>query len=237
MKRLLYIVLALATLASCSGDLGESMQGECELVLDLGRVGVARTRAIDNDLALKILDSKGELYVQYPAGSVPRRIVLAPGTFTVQAYTDNQSTWSTANDGRGEACYWGSTQVEMTFDATTYCNMQVPMTNYAVTLSLPEMFTTFFPQYRLTLKSGFSEVWIQEGEKAYFSTQSGGFTYRLSATNTDQNTHQTSTFRRKEVEAGKLYNITYYYGTPDNSGGLDIEIKDNMEDEDVSVPL
>jgi hypothetical protein len=37
------------------------------------------------------------------------------------------------------------------------------------------------------------------------------------------------------VEAGKLYNMTYYYGTDANSGNLDIEITDDMETEDVPV--
>jgi len=39
------------------------------------------------------------------------------------------------------------------------------------------------------------------------------------------------------VESGKLYQMTYYYGTDDNSGGLDIEITDNTEKEDQKVPL
>ena len=61
--------------------------------------------------------------------------------------------------------------------------------------------------------------------------------YQLTATNTDQITHHTTPITYKKVESGKLYQMTYYYGTDDNSGGLDIEIKDNMEDEDIEVPL
>lgn len=235
----LYIVAYLLALASCQSELPIPEQGNCYLELNLSRIGVAKrqTRAIDNDLALKILDNKGNVYIQYRAGSVPHKLVLSPGIFTVIAYTENQESWSKANEGRGEACYYGSCQVEMFFDQTTYANLQVPMTNYAVTLTLPEYFNDFFPTYTYSLKSGFRQTSIKEGQKAYFDPAEGGFTYQLFVTNTDQNPHNTIPITYKKVESGKLYNMTYYYGTDDNSGGLDIEITDNMEDEDINVPL
>lgn len=240
MKRtLLYIQLILLALTSCQSEIPVPEQGDCYLELNLSRVGVAKrqTRAIDNDLALKILDDKGDVYIQYRAGSVPNKLVLSPGIFTVIAYTENQENWSKANEGRGEACYYGSCQVVMEFDQTTYANLQVPMTNYAVTLTLPEYFNDFFPTYTYSLKSGFRQTSIKEGQKAYFDPAEGGFTYQLFVTNTDQNPHNTIPITYKKVESGKLYNMTYYYGTDDNSGGLDIEITDNMEDEDINVPL
>ncbi|MBQ2012827.1 MAG: hypothetical protein II206_08570, partial [Bacteroidaceae bacterium] len=68
-----YIVAYLLALASCQSELPVPEQGNCYLELNLSRVGVAKrqTRAIDNDLALKILDNKGNVYIQYRAGSVP----------------------------------------------------------------------------------------------------------------------------------------------------------------------
>lgn len=242
MKRTLlyiYIQLILLALTSCQSELPVPEQGDCYLELNLSRVGVAKrqTRAIDNDLALKILDNKGDIYVQYRAGSVPNKLVLSPGIFTVIAYTENQDDWTKANDGRGEACYYGSCQVEMAFDQTTYANLQVPMTNYAVSLALPEYFHDFFPSYTFSLNSGERHTKVKEGEKAYFDAEEGGFTYQLTATNTDQITHHTTPITYKKVESGKLYQMTYYYGTDDNSGGLDIEITDNTEKEDQKVPL
>lgn len=240
MKRtLLYIQLILLALTSCQSELPVPEQGDCYLELNLSRVGVAKrqTRAIDNDLALKILDNKGDIYVQYRAGSVPNKLVLSPGIFTVIAYTENQDDWTKANDGRGEASYYGSCQVEMAFDQTTYANLQVPMTNYAVSLALPEYFHDFFPSYTFSLNSGERHTKVKEGEKAYFDAEEGGFTYQLTATNTDQITHHTTPITYKKVESGKLYQMTYYYGTDDNSGGLDIEITDNTEKEDQKVPL
>ena len=240
MKRtLLYIQLILLALTSCQSELPVPEQGDCYLELNLSRVGVAKrqTRAIDNDLALKILDNKGDIYVQYRAGNVPNKLVLSPGIFTVIAYTENQDDWTKANDGRGEASYYGSCQVEMAFDQTTYANLQVPMTNYAVSLALPEYFHDFFPSYTFSLNSGERHTKVKEGEKAYFDAEEGGFTYQLTATNTDQITHHTTPITYKKVESGKLYQMTYYYGTDDNSGGLDIEITDNTEKEDQKVPL
>ena len=155
MKRTLYYIqLILLALTSCQSEIPVPEQGDCYLELNLSRKGVAKrqTRAIDNDLALKILNENGEVYTQYRAGSVPHKLVLSPGTYTVVAYTENQDNWSKANDGRGEACYYGSCQVEMAFDQTTYANLQVPMTNYAVTLALPEYFHDFFPSYTFSLK-------------------------------------------------------------------------------------
>lgn len=240
MKRtLLYIQLILLALTSCQSELPVPEQGDCYLELNLSRVGVAKrqTRAIDNDLALKILDNKGDIYVQYRAGNVPNKLVLSPGIFTVIAYTENQDDWTKANDGRGEASYYGSCQIEMAFDQTTYANLQVPMTNYAVSLALPEYFHDFFPSYTFSLNSGERHTKVKEGEKAYFDAKEGGFTYQLTATNTDQITHHTTPITYKKVESGKLYQMTYYYGTDDNSGGLDIEITDNTEKEDQKVPL
>lgn len=235
----LYIVAYLLALASCQSELPIPEQGNCYLELNLSRIGVAKrqTRAIDNDLALKILDNKGDVYIQYRAGSVPNKLVLSPGIFTVIAYTENQENWSKANEGRGEACYYGSCQVVMEFDQTTYANLQVPMTNYAVSIALPEYFHDFFPWYTFSLKSGFRQTTVKEGEKAYFDAEEGGFTYQLTATNTDNNSHSTTPITYRNVEAGKLYNMTYYYGTDANSGGLDIEITDDMETEDEDIPL
>lgn len=232
-------MLLVVSLFSCQSETVIPEQGECTLVLNMKRIGVSnkQTRTIDNDLALKILDDKGEIYMQYAAGNVPPKLVLEPGTFTIHAFTENQNTWQTENSGRGTACYYGTQQVTMEYDRTTYANMQVPMTNYAVTLTLPELFEDLFLSYTYTLKSGGRQTTIKQGEKAYFATEDGGFTYQLTATNTDNNTHHTSPITYKDVECGKLYNMTYYYGSDDNSGGLDIEITDNMEDEDVDVDL
>ena len=59
----------------------------------------------------------------------------------------------------------------------------------------------------------------------------------LTATNNDEITPSTATVMHREVESGKCYTLTYYYDTESNSGGIDIEIKDDMDTEDVERPL
>ena len=46
-----------------------------------------------------------------------------------------------------------------------------------------------------------------------------------------------TTVMHREVESGKCYTLTYYYDTESNSGGIDIEIKDDMDTEDVERPI
>ena len=233
----LYILMLLACLVSCQTEVAQPEKGTGTLKLGMTRAGVASPLAIDEDLALRILDSKGEVYVEYRAGSVPNKLILEPGTFTVIAYTDNQNSWSTQNNGRGAACYYGECKVTIEFDQVVYVDMQVPMMNYAVTLTLPDLFHDLFKNYTFNVVCGERSVNIKENEKAYFAVSEKGFTYKLSATNTDNISHSTTPFTYRKVETGKLYNITYYYGTDANSGGVDIEITDDMEIDDNDVSL
>lgn len=236
---IIYIYTLLMGLVSCTSEIIPDEGGEAILdMTSLTRSGASSSSvAIDEDLAVTILDSEGNTYEHYPAGSIPRKIVLEPGTFTLQAYTENQETWHEENNGLGSPCYFGSTKIEVAYDEVKRIEMEVPISNYAVTLTLPELFDKLFKSYTFSLSSGTRTVSIQEGGKAYFSVEDGGFTYKLSATNTDNNSHSTTPITYRNIEAGKLYNMTYYYGTDANSGGLDIEITDDMETEDEDVPL
>ena len=236
---LIYIYTSILVFASCTNEIVPTC-GDGSAMLDitsLTRAGASSAMTIDEDLAISILDSDGELFKQYPAGEIPGKIVLEPGTFTLQAYTENQNTWHEENNGLGAACYFGSIQIEVTYDEIKKIEMEVPISNYAVTLTLPDLFDKLFKSYSFTLSSGTRSVNIKEGDKAYFPVEEGGFTYKLSATNTDNNSHSTTPITYRNVEAGKLYNMTYYYGTDANSGGLDIEITDDMETEDEDIPL
>lgn len=244
MKRLfLHTVMMMATLwlASCSGvEEIPSVGGTGTVVLSLvrGNVPQVATRAIDSDLALDIVRSDGSVYRQYAAGEVPDKMEVEAGvTYTLRIYTDNQTTWQTAADGAGEACYYGETNVIVGEDETVYCTYRVPMTNYAVTLTLPELFDELFSSYTFTVSGSGRDVSLREGQKAYFSLRDDGFTYQLQATNTDGRTSRHAAIEYPEVAAGKLYNIRYMYATDFNSGGIDIDITDNTEHEDVDIPL
>ena len=239
MKRTLYTILSILALVACQQSEHLQQGGECILELEVARAGKpsVTSRAVDADLAVTILDANGEEYLYYPAGAIPKKIVLEPGEFTVCAHTDNQTTWHTANGGKGEPCYFASQQVEMEYDYRTRITMSVPMTNYAVGVGLPEFFDNLFNSHQFILKSSSREVAIQEGEKAYFDLSDGGFYYALSATNTDGVSHTHSPVWFFDVQGGKHYLLRYHYASNANSGSVDIEITDDMGTDDTYIDL
>ena len=237
--------LLLLFLFACQSNEIETTSGQGTLVLDLyrGAIPYVRTRAeVDEGLSIHITraDGKnftdGRQHIEYAAGKVPNKIVLEVGTFNIDVYSPNQDTWRTENNGLGNACYKGQTQVTIGVDETTYVTYAVPMTNYAVTLTLPELFNDLFKSYTFSLSSGGRNVSVREGEKAYFAVPEA-FCYKLTATNNDDKTSSHSPIEYPDVEAGKLYNIKYVYGTSLNTGGVDIEITDNTEHEDVDINI
>lgn len=239
MKRALYTILSILALVACQQSEHLQQGGECILELEVARAGKpsVTSRAVDADLAVTILDANGEEYLYYPAGAIPKKIVLEPGEFTVCAHTENLTTWPTANGGKGEPCYFASQHVEMEYDSRSRITMSVPMTNYAVGVGLPEFFDDLFSSHQFILKSGNREVAIQEGEKAYFDLSDGGFYYALSATNTDGVSHTHSPVWFFDVQGGKHYLLSYHYASNANSGSVDIEITDDMGTDDTYIDL
>lgn len=242
MKRYLYTyyIFGIFALIACQQMEGPgTLGGECILELEVARAGKpsVASRAVDADLAVTILDAKGEEYLYYPAGAIPKKIVLEPGLFTVCAHTENQTTWHTANGGKGEPCYFASQQVEMEYDSRTRISMSVPMTNYAVGVALPELFNNLFVKYQFTLKSGSREVVVREGEKVYFDPSNGGFFYALGVTNTDGVSHAHSPIWFFDVQGGKHYLLRYHYDSEATSGSVDIEITDDMGTDDTYIDL
>lgn len=240
MKHFIYILLLpILCLMSCQSEevTSQNAKGMLDLTLQRGPVPAVSTRAVAEGLAVTLLNPDGTVYKEYSAGNVPSKIELtADVEYTLRVYSPNQSTWQTANDGKGEACYFGETTVTVGEDEIVYVTYSVPMANYAVTLTLPELFNDLFKSYTFSLSSGGRNVTLQEGEKAYFAVPDA-FSYKLAATNNDDKTSQHSAIEYPDVEAGKLYNIKYVYGTSLNAGGVDIEITDNTEHEDVDVKV
>ena len=234
----IYIIMCIALLTACQQEDGYAPT-TATLELELTRAGrpAATTRAIDDDLTVDILDDEGTLLLHYLPGTVPSKITLTPGIFTLRAYTDNQTSWATANGGHGEGCYYAETSFQMENDMVFRLKLDVPATNYAVSLALPDHFNDLFKAYTFTLKSGQRTFAITEGQKAYFSPAEGGFSYALSATNIDGNTHSHSAIDFTDIEAGKCFTVKYSYATDATSGGIDIIITDDMETDDTNIHL
>lgn len=240
MKKIIYITLCVMLFASCQqNEVPNKPKSECVLILELACANrqISSTRAIDSDLAVSILDNEGNPYCEFLPGEIPTKIVLEPGQFIIRAYTDNQETWQEANNGRGEACYYVEYQVKMNFDEIRRDTISVPMINYAVSLKLPEYFHNLFNSHTFALISGNRNTSIQEGETAYFNPSDGGFAYSLQATNIDGVTHSHSAYKYSDVQSGKHYVVKYVYGLDANTGGVDIEIKDDMQMEDTDVEI
>ena len=241
MKRLhiIYIIgILLLCFTSCSNEemAPAKKTGTLELTVSRYPLPSASTRAVDDDLNVDIIDPSGvESTRHYDAGDVPSKINLtADKEYKIVAYTSNQNTWQTANNGFGEPCFRGETTAIVEEDATVYVDYQVPMSNYAVTITLPERFSDYFKSYTFTVNDGLDgsrSLQIKEGQKGYFSAISG-FKYELWATNTDERTSHHNPIEVEVVEGGKCYNIHYLYGTDINTGGIDIVITDDIDQED-----
>lgn len=229
--------IALLT-TSCQKD-NDLTPASSVLELELSRAGrpLITTRAVDNDLTVDIYNKQNSRVGHYQPGSVPSKIVLEPGEFRLVAYTDNQTTWTTANGGKGAGCFYADTIFTMEDDMVFRLKLDVPMTNYAVGLSLPEHFHTYFPTYTFTLSSGGRTTTIQEGEKAYFDVADKGFTYALWVTNSDNTPHSHSALEYNDIQAGKLFTIRYSYDSDATTGGVDIIITDDMEPDNNGITL
>lgn len=239
MRNVLYILLCVAwLLVSCQGNdviPEEPAMGRLELSLSKNGRPVLRTRSIDSDLTIVITNDKNSS-TTYQGSTMAELLELPAGNYSIKAFTDNQESWINANNGKGEGCYYIESSFEVKEDQTTRIDLNVPMTNYAVTLTLPELFYDLFSSYTFTVKSGTRSINIEEGEKAYFKANLG-FSYRLEAMNIDNVTHNHTFYPVDDVVGGKLYNIQYIYDTDASSGGIDIVITDDMEDHDQDVPL
>ena len=214
--------------------------GVLEVELLRGGRPVVATRAVDNDLVVEIWTAGGALYKKFEPGTMPNKIEFADdeiGHYILKAYTDNQTNWPEKNNGKGEGCYYGETEFDMDLDIIVRLTLDVPMTNYAVSLKLPELFTDLFTSYTFTVKSGMQTLTLAEGEKAYLSV-SHGFSFALEATNADGKTSRHSALEYPyPVEAGKLYTVRYSYSSDATKGGADVEVTDDMEDEDKGMEI
>ena len=244
MKKILYIIICILSLTACQNTelVPEVKTGTLVLSLYTGLQPSVKTRAgMDDLLAVRITRKDGKNFADgsqcydFVVTDVTEKMIMEEGTFIIHAYSQNQDTWRTDNEGKGSACFLGDTEVTVAQDSTSYCLYKVPMTNYAVTLTLPELFHDLFTSYTFTVASGGRSINLREGEKAYFSPNDAGFTYKLSAVNIDGDQHSASTILYTDVQRGKLYNLRYSFASGSTSGGIDIIITDNTTTDDINV--
>lgn len=222
MKRALFYIAVLIMLASCRQEelpLSEKAVGYLSienLTVQTANVENIMTRAVDRDLYICIDDG-----APYPPGADVSEIALEPGSHTLEAYNAAYNEYlGWTNEEKGSAVYYGKTSFEIKANNMTYVNMEVPMINFGVSLSLPEGFTTVFPQYAFSVTVGKRTVSLKDGETAYFPYSEGGLSvsYTLSATNTDgedndKEGNNSSWEGKSTIQPNTVYVITYDYGT------------------------
>lgn len=235
MKRFICIFLILPFLFACSDEEKTIMsQAEGTLVLnELSRQqitsSVVKTRnVVDADLALEILASDGNVYrgYEYAAGDVlPESFSLIPADYTLHAYTENAGTWTTDNDGRGSAVYEVRQVFNVQQDWVTYLNVEVPMTNYGVTYTVPEGFSNWFPTCEFSVSGDGRTCPLTSGQAAFFDPANiQGFSFTLHLVNTDGEVYDLEPQTYENPKAGLLYNVTYSFASDDDPTKLKIGI-------------
>lgn len=218
MKKILYTLLILC-LISCQQE-EQALQGKGEGYLSLANITlqsesnqIIASRAIDTDLNIEIWDAEGTAkVVEYAAGdSIPAKIILEAGTYTLKAYTQSYnetSQWT--NEDKGEPVFWETESFVIKEDEVTLLSLEVPMINFGVSLSLPDDFDTFFKDYIFKVKVGEREVTLQDGETAYFAfTEGTTISYKLSTINNDDEENSGEETIDSQVNQGTIYCVTY----------------------------
>lgn len=235
MKRIYYIFMLFPFLIACSNDEQEILgQGEGVLMInDLNRQQVAKAtvktrNTVDADLAVEILASDGNVYrgYEYAAGAtLPDKFSLIPGNYTIHAYTENATTWATENAGRGSAVYEIRQDFNIQKDWVTYLDVQVPMTNYGVTYSVPEGFSEWFPTCQFTVSGDGRTCPLTQDQAAYFDpANTDGFSFTLHLVNNDGEVYDLEPQTYENPKAGLLYNVSYTFASDDDPTKLKIGI-------------
>lgn len=217
MKKILYTLFILC-LISCQQE-EQALQGKGEGYLSLANITlqsesnqIIASRAVDADLNIEIWDAEGTTKVLgYAAGTVPTKIPLEVGAYTLKAYTqdpDNMDEWTNAD--KGEQVFYVETQFVIEEDEVTPLSLEVPLINFGVSLSLPDDFDTFFPTYTFKVTVGDRTVTLENGKAAYFAFEEGAtISYTLSATNNDGEKNIGDEEVYSQVNQGTVYCVTY----------------------------
>lgn len=233
MKSFFYITLALVALISCSKEPSASV-GEGTLSIESidfqGPVAqVISTRAVDPLLAVDILSSDGSVLEHYATGaSVPSKLVLPVGEYTLHCYSENIGSWASDNGGRGSAAFEFSTPFSIETDYITYLTVKVPMINIGLKVSFPEGFSQWFPTAQFTVTSGTGSIVLgPQNSELYFPAGTGTLSYRLHVENTDGEAFDMPQGQITEPKVGTVYSIEYRFVSPKTSRSSEVGM-DNL---------
>lgn len=213
-QTILYLVASIFLLASCQQE-GQGTEKTATGYLSIEGIALqadvqtVSSRAVDEDLYVEILQD-GERYSLYEPGTVLDKIELPVGIYQLRAY-NGAAQMENPYERLGNPVYSSEAQsFDVEAGAVTSLELEVPMTNFGVTLILPEEFATYFGEnYTFTVTRD-RPVKLRTGETAYFPySENVTFSYSLKATNADGEESEPQRGTCTEVASGTVYTVTY----------------------------
>lgn len=190
-KNVLYILLGTFLLASCQQEETPSASGEGYLSftgieIQNQVLTEVKSRTLEESLTVDLYQG-GTKIRTLTAEELENTIKLEAATdYSLKVYSENYGSdaeWT--NEEKGEPIYYKEQPFKVKEGEITPVKVQVPMVNFAVKLSMPEL-QNWISDYTFTVTSGEREVTLQNGETAYFPyRESSSFKYTLQLTNTD----------------------------------------------------
>lgn len=145
-----------------------------------------KSRTLEESLTVDLYQGGTKIRTLTPE-ELENTIKLEASTdYSLKVYSENYGSdaeWT--NEEKGEPIYYKEQPFEVKEGEITPVKVQVPMVNFAVKLSMPEL-QNWISDYTFTVTSGERKVTLQNGETAYFPyRESSSFKYTLQLTNTD----------------------------------------------------
>lgn len=145
-----------------------------------------KSRTLEESLTVDLYQGGTKIRTLTPE-ELENTIKLEASTdYSLKVYSENYGSdaeWT--NEEKGEPIYYKEQPFEVKEGEITPVKVQVPMVNFAVKLSMPEL-QNWISDYTFTVTSGERKVTLQNGETAYFPyRESSSFNYTLQLTNTD----------------------------------------------------
>lgn len=179
MKKFIYLFLAVAAFAtaSCQEKMVSGAKGTLAFTLEYDGndyIDIS-TKAVDfnlSSMAVVIRDAGDTEVASYPdASAMPAEIQLAPGQYTVKAYTSG-----VAEAAFDSPSFSGEKEFTITEGEVTTVELSCGLDNVKVSVNLDKSFTDAVKDYSVTVTAVdydkslvFTSQYIEEGKAAYFA--------------------------------------------------------------------
>ncbi len=212
------LAAVLLLLSACSSDSDTELQSGTVTITSVSKSAAqwqTVTRAVDEGLAVQVLNAQGVALYSYTADEAAsltslESLSLPVMTYQLRGYSANVDSVY-ADDDLGEAKWDGRQSFSVVSGQNTRVGVDVPMVNMGVTVSYPDGMDTWFSSVAFTAKHGSRTLTIQPGETGYFDLDdSEDLIFTLSLTNTDgENQTLRTTRSASDLATGTVYEVSY----------------------------